>query len=159
VNKILIVASLALVLMLGSCSSAEETELEYPFEVQYILGEGHTIGFSGDAVGHTPGGESEFLITLINDSSEPWNDRYFIQLVDETAVVKTLHEATISAAPGTSEIFPLALTLPSDLEPKVYGLAVFIPDRMAAITNIYVGVSYHQIPATTEWAEPEVPQG
>jgi hypothetical protein len=25
------------------------------------------------------------------------------------------------------------------------------------VTNIYVGSTYHSIPATTTWAEPEVP--
>ena len=157
-----IYVSIGLVLMLilatmAGCSTAEETELDYPFEVQYMLGEGHRIGFSGDAAGHTPGESSEFVISLINTGTKVWNDRYFIQLVDEISVVETLHEAQITVGPADSEVFPVKINFPADLEKKAYGLAILIPNRMAAVTNIYVGLTYHSIPATTTWAEPEVP--
>lgn len=151
-----LVLTLVLATMAG-CSTAEEKELDYPFEVQYMLGEGHRIGFSGDAAGHTPGESSEFVISLINTGTKVWNDRYFIQLVDEISVVETLHEAQITVGPADSEVFPVKINFPADLEKKAYGLAIFIPNRMAAVTNIYVGSTYHSIPATTTWAEPEVP--
>lgn len=146
-----------LIAVLTGCNAAENTELDYPFEVQYMLGEGNVIGFSGNAAGHTPGGSSEFVITLMNTGTDVWSDHYFIQLVDEITVVKTLHEAEITVDPANSEILPIEINFPADLERKAYGLAVYIPNRMAAVTNIYLGVDYHSIPATTRWAEPEVP--
>ncbi len=157
-NKILYLLA-CMLLILAGCSSAEKIEPDYPFEVQYMLGQGYVIGFSGNAAGHIPGESSEFVVTLINSGTEPWNDHYFIQLVDEMAVVKTLYEAPITVDPASKEVFPVDITFPSDLERKAYGLAVFIPGRVAAVTSIYVGVTYNPIPAATKWAEPEVPQG
>jgi hypothetical protein len=144
-------------IILAGCNSAEEIEPDYPFEMQYILGEGRVIGFSGNAAGHMPGQETEFVVTLMNNGTEVWNDRYFIQLADEIAVVTTLYEAPIAIGPASAEVFPVAITFPDYLEQKAYGLTVFIPDRMAAVTNIYLGVSYYLLPDITRWAEPEVP--
>jgi hypothetical protein len=111
------------------------------------------------AAGYTPRESSKFVVTLMNSGVEVWNDWYFIQLVDEIAVVKTLHEAQIAVSPGVSEIFLINIVFSSNLERKVYGLALFIPGRMATLSNICVGIIYHPVSDTREWAEPEVPWG
>jgi hypothetical protein len=48
--------------LFAGCASPKTTELDYLFERQYLLGESHMIGFSGNAAGHVSGETSEFQI-------------------------------------------------------------------------------------------------
>ena len=124
----------------GGCQKAPAEEALNPFTTTWVLGEdGRGFSISGNSTGHVPGGQSEFLLIIDNNSgAERWQGEYCIVLVDtEGAVNEATHEQFDIPA-GSEEQQPVSIKFPEGYEGPL-GLCVAVPQQGTTVTTVWVG--------------------
>ena len=133
-----------------------------PFTTTWNLGEGQrTVTFSGDSAGHVAGEIAEFKLKLDNDSSEPWQGKYVVQLLDRNGIVMEIARETFYVPSSVEQEIVVQVEFNSELYGP-YGLSLYIPTRETqSIETIWIGeetpVSAGPWPsrATHPWLWPE----
>jgi hypothetical protein len=110
-----------------------------PFTVVWGPGKDHVVTFTGDSIGHDVGEPSEFTLKLDNNSSNTWQGRYIVQLLDADSIVTDIADETFSVPAGIEKEIVVTAEFPDNLDGS-YGLSLYIPDREAqSIQTIWIG--------------------
>jgi hypothetical protein len=127
-------------ILMGGCQKAPAEEAPNPFTTTWVLGEdGRGFSISGNAAGHVPGGQSEFLLIIDNNSgAERWQGEYCIVLVDTNGVVNEATHEQFDIPAGSEEQQPVFVDFPEDYEGPL-GLCVAVPQRGTTVTTVWVG--------------------
>jgi len=110
-----------------------------PFTVVWGPGKDRVITFSGVSAGHAAGEQSEFTLKLNNQSNEPWQGEYIVQLLDRDSIVMDIARDTFNIPSGLEPEISIPVVFDSGLDGP-YGLSLFIPGRGAqSIHTIWIG--------------------
>jgi len=133
-----------------------------PFTTTWYLSEEQgTVTFSGDSAGHVAGEISEFKLKLDNDSSEPWQGKYVVQLLDRIGIVMEIARETFYVPSSVEQEIVVQVEFNGELYGP-YGLSLYFPTHETqSIETIWIGeetpVSAGPWPsiATRPWLWPE----
>jgi hypothetical protein len=152
-----------LVVITGCDSEVSQQEVpNNPFTAVWGPGKDHVVTFSGNSIGHAPGGTSDFTLTLDNNSLDKWQGRYIVQLLDTVEIVLDIADEAFSVPAGIEKKIAVSAEFPDNLDGP-YGLSLYIPDRKAqSIQTVWIGekigVTDGDWPsrATHPWLWPEI---
>ncbi len=139
----LLVMLVAVVLLVTGCQATPAAPPETapdPFTTTWSMDEeGRKFSLSGDSAGHTPGGQSEFMLRLNNHSGDDrWEGEYCILLVDRDGIVKEITHEHFDVPVGLEIQQPVMVEFPGDFKGPL-GLCVVVPQRGSTITTVWVG--------------------
>lgn len=131
-----------LIVLVGAsgCQQSPEASEKSPdtFATTYYLAEeGRSISISGDSDG-MPSEQSEYELK-INNGTEPWQDEYYILLVDSDSIVEEVYYEQFDIPSRGGIQRPVTVVFPEGYEGAL-GLCVLIPERASVITALSVGV-------------------
>jgi hypothetical protein len=119
--------------------STQPDEPQNPFTVVWGPGNDRVVTFTGNSIGHETGVSTEFFLKLENNSSNVWNGRYIVQLLDSDEIVTDLADETFSVPAGMEEKIVVAAEFPENFDGP-YGLSLYIPEREAqSVQTIWIG--------------------
>ena len=97
------------------------------------------VTISGDSAGHFVGEESYFTLKLANNSSEPWEVEYYIQLLDKEFIVTEIAHDTTSVPSGLEPHIDIPVVFDEGLDGP-YGLSLYAPTLGAqSVRTIWIG--------------------
>jgi len=98
--------------------------------------EGRSIRISGNKDG-TPGEQGQYKLN-INNNAEPWNDDFYVELVDSDAIVQEITHAKLDILANGGMQQPFTVKFPSGFKGTL-GLCVVIPKHAYTISALSVG--------------------
>ena len=99
----------------------------------------YTATFSGDTAGHEAGESSEFMLRLANNTSEPLQGYYLVQLLDANGIVMELARDTFIVSPEIEEEITIRVAFDEGLDGP-YGLSLYLPAQASqTVTTIWIG--------------------
>jgi hypothetical protein len=120
-------------LLCAACSAVETgSDMRDPFSARSENENGIVVSWSGHTEGYPlefgPGQREKVELRFENDSSETWQGKYCIQLLDDVGVVATLGTRVFTLDPGAAMGTPHYLRFPRDLdlEAGAYGMALIV---------------------------------
>jgi hypothetical protein len=141
--KILI---LVFVLVIVTGCQKESVKKPDSFTSTYELAgadKGRSIIVSGNKDG-SPGEQSQYMLN-INNNAEPWNDDFYVELVDSEAIVQEItHTKLVILANGGMQL-PITVKFPSGFKGTL-GLSVIIPKHAYTISLLAVGENAETAP-------------
>jgi hypothetical protein len=97
---------------------------------------GRSIIVSGNKDG-SPGEQSQYMLN--NDkNAEPWNDDFYVELVDSDAIVQEITHAKLDILANGGMQQPITVNFPSGFKGAL-GLCVIIPKHAYTISVLSVG--------------------
>jgi inhibitor of cysteine peptidase len=101
---------------------------------------GDAFELSGYSEGLIPNRTYDFNLSVRNDTDDAWKGTCYIFLVDKDGPFLDVSNFEFDLLPkGGQNSTVVKLTLPADMNPGAYGLALVIPGIENAIQTIYVG--------------------
>ena len=142
IGKLSLLAVSALITIFTGCGTQSPGQVETsqdPFTVVWGPGREQVVTFSGNSAGHVAGEASEFNLEIDNNSEEPWQGEYLVQLLDTESIVLEIDHGTFDVAPGAESDIDIEADFGSGLDGS-YGLSLYIPGREAqSVQTIWVG--------------------
>ena len=141
-SLIAMVVSAFLVLTAVGCQAEPAPKPEIapdPFTSVWGPGGEHIVTFSGDSAGHFAGEESEFILKLNNNSSEPWKVEYYLHLLDTDTILTEIAHDTVNVPAGLEPQIDIAVVFDEGLDGP-YGLSLYTPTLEAqSVNTIWIG--------------------
>jgi hypothetical protein len=138
-KKINLVLILVLAIMLVTGCQKKPVKKTDTFTSTYQLSgadKGRSIIVSGNKDG-SPGEQSQYMLN-INNNGEPWNDDFYVELVDSDAIVQEITHAKLDILANGGMQQPLTVKFPSGFKGTL-GLCVVIPKHAYTISALSVG--------------------
>jgi len=129
---------LVLIVLVTACQK-ESVKKPDTFTSTYELAgadKGRSITITGIKDG-SPGELSQYMLN-INNNSEPWNDDFYVELVDSDAIVQEITHAKLDILANGGMQQPLTVKLPGGFKGTL-GLCVIIPKHAYTISVLVVG--------------------
>ncbi len=128
-----------LIILAGAsgCQQAPEKSPDTFATTYYLAEEGRSISICGNSDG-MPGKQSKYELKINNDA-EPWQDEYYILLVDSNSVIQEVYHEQFDIPSGGGVQRPVTVVFPEGYEGAL-GLCVLIPDRASIITTLSISV-------------------
>jgi len=113
---------------LTGTDTAPTTPPREPFSARSESEDGAVVEWSGYTDGYQPGEETEFEITIQNNTENTWEGRLCLNLLagDSSTVLATLASRRIDLSTGVGFSDTMAVRFPEDLDPGFYSLSLVV---------------------------------
>ena len=85
----------------------------------------------------SPGEQSQYMLN-INNNTEPWNDDFYVELVDSDATVQEITHAKLDIPANGGMQQPITVKFPGGFKGTL-GLCIIIPKHAYTISSLLVG--------------------
>ena len=142
--NLVLIPVLAIVLVTGCQKKSVKNPDTFTYTYQLSgADKGRSIIVSGNKDG-SPGEQSQYMLN-INNNGEPWNDDFYVELVDSDAIVQEITHAKLDILANGGMQQPLTVKFPGGFKGTL-GLSVIIPKHAYTISLLAVGENAETAP-------------
>jgi hypothetical protein len=137
-----ILCAFTLLGLLAACvqndSSISASGGRYPFSVDMASADGARVSWQGYSDGYRPDTAKTMHLTIDNNTSQDWNGRYCVQLLEPmpSSLVLPLAEQEFSLKSDGGFTQDVQVQLPADLTPGIHGLALVVHEPAGPIVEV-----------------------